>query len=160
MSTETLTSTRKVKVVPTRGENKVIETSATEWGELEKELSNSGYEMNKLKAVEGRTRVTLENPHAVLPEGNFFVFLMPVESKLVAKAVKKAVPKKVAKKAVKKATPKKTAKKVAAKKTATKSSTKKVKAKATSSVPDFPSDEELKEQLKEVQNTTKGVKRY
>jgi hypothetical protein len=118
--TKTAVGTRSVTVITTVGERKVIETAATTWKELEREVKQT-HSLSNMKVVEGVRRTTLEHPDAVLPDGNFKLYLLPVKSKSGAKAAapkKKAVAKKaVAKKAapVKKATTKKAATKAPAK---------------------------------------------
>lgn len=175
-TTQVATTTRKIKVVVTRGENRVIESSATKWGELEKQLKGLSYDVAKLGAVEGKSRHTLEHAEAVLPEGNFVLFLIPVESKSGAKAAaKRAAPKKAAKKAAPKKAPKKAAVKKAAPKKAAKVTVKKdtgiadvvdsVKenTKATEEVKveeAFPDDNQLNAELNKVKGGIARAKRY
>lgn len=137
---EVATPTRVITVISTVGtKKKDIEFPENLlWGDLKKVLGNNGYSLSNIKAVEGESKVTLEHEKAVLPDGNFFLFLMPYKSKSGAAkkevAPKKAVPKKAAaKKAVKSATPKKAAAKKAAPK---KAAAKKVAAKKATTIPE------------------------
>lgn len=92
MSTEQKTATttgtateqstqRTVTVVTTRGEKKVIPFDGTEWSELKSKLQREGYSLDNMKCVESVKRTTLEHPKAIVPEGNFNLFLMPYKSK-------------------------------------------------------------------------------
>ena len=122
-TTETATETavREITVITTSGEKKVIATNATKYSELKVELTKAGYSLTNMKVVEGTNKTTLQHPDAMLPGGNFKVFLLPVKSKSGAtsskSATKKAAPKKAAKKAAVKEVPAKkaTTKKVAEK---------------------------------------------
>lgn len=178
MATLQLIQSRKITVVTTRGQKKEIEYAGREWGGLKDVLRSEGYNLVQMKAVEGTYRTTLEHAKAIMPEGNFNLFLMPQRSKsgakkVVKKKVKKEVKKAVKKKepvAVKKAKkalktpkapkviPKKAAKKAAPSKSKSKSESKvttpvKVKSKVSKSkVNSVPgkSDEELHEELMEL----------
>lgn len=143
--TKTATTDRIITIVPTRGEKIKVAFNGNEWGGLQSLLSKSGKDVTgktysgynldstSMKSVESTNNTTLEHPKAKLPEGDFYLFLMPYKSKSGAttkKAVKKAAPKKAAKKAAAKKVASKKAvstKKVVAKKD-TKVSTKKAKA--------------------------------
>ena len=61
--------------------NTTIQIEAATWGELKQELTNRNIQTDSMKAVVGETRVTLESPHAQLPEGDFTLYLMPVKNK-------------------------------------------------------------------------------
>lgn len=71
----------KVTIFSTGGANKTIEVNSTTWGDLQKELSNNGVSTSGMKAVHGQTRVTLEHKDAIIPEGDFNLFLLPVKTK-------------------------------------------------------------------------------
>lgn len=76
-----MSTTRKVTVVSTKNNKvKFYETAATTWGELNAEI-NKDFEMSNLKATENVNKTTLEHIDAVLPEGEFRVFLRPVKTK-------------------------------------------------------------------------------
>jgi hypothetical protein len=72
---------RKIEVITT-GQSGIIPvyTGATDWSELKTALTKAGVNYNGMKAVVGQTRVTLEHANAVLPEGEFELFLMPQKS--------------------------------------------------------------------------------
>lgn len=71
---------RKVIVFSTLTEQKqVIETDVTTWGELKKLVSD--FNSDTMKATEGTTKTTLESNEAVLPTGDFKVFLTPSKIK-------------------------------------------------------------------------------
>lgn len=109
-----LVKQRKVTILFTQTSTReVVSTSATTWGELQRELPGSLSVSNK-RVVVRETKNTLESSEALLPAGDFVLFAYPKESKAGAKAAKKA--KKAAKKVAKKAA-KKSAKKVAKKAT-------------------------------------------
>lgn len=116
MSTTTATK-RSVKIVTNQGKKQTFETTAYNWGELEKELKSKSYNVDNMKVLEGGTNHTYDHPNSVLPTEDFILFLFPKKSKAGAtpkkKVAKKAAPKKAAKKT---ATVKKTAKKVSEKK--------------------------------------------
>lgn len=132
------TATRKVKVISTRGEKKEIDFNGTTWEELRKKLTQSGYDLKNIKAVEGSKRNTLEHDKAIVPEGDFNLFLFPLKvksgAKAAKKAVKKAAPKKAAKKVAKKAVAKKAVKKAATKKATVKAKPAKAKKEAIAKV--------------------------
>jgi hypothetical protein len=120
---------RKITVITSVGEKKTITTDVTVWSHLRNVLSQNGYSLSNMKALEGVKKGTLEHDDAILPVGDFKLYLMPVKSKSGAKAAKpiKKAPTKAEKKAttakvvakVKKAVeklPKKEAKPAAAKK--------------------------------------------
>lgn len=71
----------KVTIFSTGGTNKTIEVNSTTWGDLQKELSNNGVSTSGMKAVHGQTRVTLEHKDAIIPDGDFNLFLLPVKTK-------------------------------------------------------------------------------
>lgn len=86
MSTETMTTTevasKQVTVYSTVGNNrKVINTSASNWSQLQADLLREDVNTNNMKAVEGRSQVTFESPDALIPDGDFVLFLYPVEVK-------------------------------------------------------------------------------
>lgn len=156
MSTQTATQTREVTVVSTRGERKIISTSATKWLELKKQVEDAGYNLNNSKCMESIRKNTLESKDALLPEGNFHLFIMPYKSKSgagkkPAKKAKKAAPKKAAKKViVKKAVKKVVTKKVAPKK-------KEAIAKVVKSVSQYASEEEERKVLRELSSEFNNV---
>lgn len=76
-----MSTTRKVTVVSTKNNKvKFYETAATTWGELNAEINND-FDLSNLKATENVNKATLEHVNAVLPEGEFRVFLRPVKTK-------------------------------------------------------------------------------
>ena len=74
-------NTRVITLFSTKGGKKKIESAATTWGELQTEVSGAGYDLNNLQATENVNKTTLMHPEAVLPEGNFVLFLRPVKTK-------------------------------------------------------------------------------
>lgn len=75
---------RTITVVSTRGEKKKIAYDGGEWAGLRDRLEEEGYELENMKCVEGVRKSTLEHDKAILPPGNFHLFLMPYKSKLGA----------------------------------------------------------------------------
>lgn len=73
---------RKVTVYSTKGKsNAVITTDVATWGELQPLLTAEGYDLNSLNATENINRTDLINTGAVLPEGEFTLFLRPKQTK-------------------------------------------------------------------------------
>lgn len=72
---------RKIKIVPTRGEKKTIEFEGNTWKELRSVIERNGYDLNNMKCVESIFRHTLEHDEAIIPDGDFKLFLMPYKSK-------------------------------------------------------------------------------
>ena len=84
MANEVATTKRKVLIYSTVGNNSTeIESGAKLWNELQAQLQQKvGIEnFTRLKCVVGETKVTLESPNAVLPEGNFTLFVLPKKNK-------------------------------------------------------------------------------
>lgn len=76
-----MSTTRKVTIVSTKNNKvKFYETAATTWGELNAEINND-FDLSNLKATENVNKTTLEHVDAVLPTGEFRVFLRPVKTK-------------------------------------------------------------------------------
>lgn len=73
----------QVTVYTGTGSSKVINTEAVKWGQLIDDLSRNAISYNSggMKAVIGETEVTLESNDAVLPSGNFTLFLLPQKVK-------------------------------------------------------------------------------
>jgi hypothetical protein len=73
----------QVTVYTGTGSSKVINTEAVKWGQLIDDLSRNAISYNSggMKAVVGETEVTLESNDAVLPTGNFTLFLLPQKVK-------------------------------------------------------------------------------
>ena len=77
-----MSTTRTITAFSTRGKNKAkIETDVTTWGELKPLLANEGFDLSTLAATESVKRTDLAHVDAVLPEGNFTVFLRPSKTK-------------------------------------------------------------------------------
>ena len=73
---------RTITVYSTSGRNGInVITDVQTWGALKTELSTKQIQHDKMKAVIGETKNTLEAPNAVLPEGDFSLFLMPLRTK-------------------------------------------------------------------------------
>jgi len=121
---EVATKTRIITILSPKGSPETALTlkEGLKWSELKKEVERH-YSLDKMKAVESINSHTLEHPNAVVPDGDFDLYLLQLRSKSGAKAAKKAAKKAAPKKAA-------TAKKaVTAKKAATKSATPKKAAK-------------------------------
>ena len=71
---------RKIILYSTKGGKKEITSDAKTWGELRPEVEMS-YDLANLQATENINKTTLVNKEAVLPDGNFIIFLRPIETK-------------------------------------------------------------------------------
>lgn len=68
---------RKVIIYNTIGDNfKEIYSSARTWGALTEEFTSQNITWKGMKAVDGETQHSFESSEAVLPEGEFSLFLM------------------------------------------------------------------------------------
>lgn len=74
-------ATRKIKVVSTVGVSGVLETDVTTVGELKPLLMDRGINFSGMKMMVGETRNELSVDEAVLPEGDFKLYLMPEKTK-------------------------------------------------------------------------------
>jgi hypothetical protein len=73
---------RKITIYNTVGQNKqTLESSATTWGELQKELHAKNIETKNMKTVIGETQNSLESPQGSLMAGDFTLFMMPQKVK-------------------------------------------------------------------------------
>lgn len=73
---------RTIKVFSSKRDNLTeINSDAKSWGQLKAELTTSGYSLDGLIASENITRCTLEHSEAVLPEGEFTLFLRQKDGK-------------------------------------------------------------------------------
>jgi len=72
---------RAIKVLSTVGESGTIDTNITTFGELKPLLSDRGINYSGMKAMVGETRNELAVDEAVLPEGDFKLYLMPAKTK-------------------------------------------------------------------------------
>jgi len=72
---------RTVNVVSTKGSLKQIQTNASVWSQLVKDFEEQGFSVDGLKAIVAETKNTLESGDAVLPTGNFTLFLSPINIK-------------------------------------------------------------------------------
>lgn len=82
---------RVVSILSSRGERITVNYDGSTWEGLKKILSEGGtqsdgksfksYDLTNLKAVEVASNHTLEHKDAILPEGDFKVYLIPVASK-------------------------------------------------------------------------------
>lgn len=76
---------RTIKIYSTSLGNasKEINTEVTSFGELQNVLRDNDidFSTSSMKAIVGETRVTLESREAVLPTGNFSLFLLPRKTK-------------------------------------------------------------------------------
>lgn len=73
---------REIKVFSSKRNNlTVVKSDATTWGALSSQLIEEGYDLTGLVASENVNRCTLENEGAILPEGNFTLFLRQKDGK-------------------------------------------------------------------------------
>jgi hypothetical protein len=72
---------REIKIVTTKGVGGVITTDVTTWAELKPLVERNGQSLSNMQATENINKTTLENDAAVLPEGNFALFLRPIKTK-------------------------------------------------------------------------------
>lgn len=73
---------RKVTIYSPAGKNaKQLEVSGGTWKELQRVLSTNNVSYSGMKAVIGENRLTMESDNAVLPDGDFTLFLMPIKTK-------------------------------------------------------------------------------
>ena len=73
---------RIITVYSTLGKNAVEVTSqANDWEGVKSELREFSVSYNNMKAVIGETRLTLESDRAIVPEGDFTLYLMPIKTK-------------------------------------------------------------------------------
>jgi hypothetical protein len=89
--TATANGPRVITIVATKGEKVKVPFDGNEWGDLKKLLekggkdangkSFSGFDLRNMKCVESQRRGTLEHPKAIVPDGDFNLFLMPYKSK-------------------------------------------------------------------------------
>ena len=70
-----------VKVYSTQMGEREVETSATTWGELQRDLRSQSISYDGMKSVIGESKLTLEADAAVLPTAGFTLFLMPKKTK-------------------------------------------------------------------------------
>ena len=71
-------------------QSKEIESDATTWGQLKKAVEEAIMNsVTTVKAVVRETRNTLDNDDAVLPSGEFTIFLLPVKVKSGVQARRK-----------------------------------------------------------------------
>jgi len=69
---------RKITIVSTKIDGKTeLNSGATTWGELQTELGANSIDSNNMKAMEKVSKVTYDSAAAVLPTGDFVLFLTP-----------------------------------------------------------------------------------
>jgi len=82
MSETSSISPREITIYATRGgQMKKITTDVRTWGELQPLVRREGFDLSSLLAAENITKHDLVNDLAVLPEGNFRLFLRPKQTK-------------------------------------------------------------------------------
>lgn len=75
-------TTRVITLYATKGAKKAkLETNVSTWGELKSLISKEGYDLKVLHATENINKTDLVNEIAVLPVGDFTVFLRPKQVK-------------------------------------------------------------------------------
>lgn len=81
MSNQTMTA-RVITLYATKGAKKAkLETEVSTWGELKYLIRKEGYDLDKLHATENINKTDLVNDAAVLPVGDFTVFMRPKQVK-------------------------------------------------------------------------------
>jgi hypothetical protein len=81
----------KVKVYSTQMGERVVDSSAKNWGELQSDLSDGGISFDNMKAVIGETKLTMDSSSSVVPQEDFTLFLMPKKTKAGSEKVKKDI---------------------------------------------------------------------
>ena len=77
-----VTTEREVTIYATRGgQMKKITTAVKTWGDLQPLVRREGFDLGSLLAAENINKTDLVNDLAVLPEGNFRLFLRPKQTK-------------------------------------------------------------------------------
>lgn len=72
---------RTIKLYSTVGKQGEISTSVTTFGELKVLIAQNGVSLNNMKCLIGETRNELSEDSAILPEGDFKLYLVPVATK-------------------------------------------------------------------------------
>lgn len=73
---------REIKVLnPSTNEPVKINTDVTTWGELKPLLNDNGIVTTNMEGFVRQTKVTLKNNDAVLPQGDFILYLFPEKNK-------------------------------------------------------------------------------
>jgi hypothetical protein len=67
---------RTITVFSTKGGSKEYQTEVEIWGDL-RNIIKSDYDVDNLKATESENKTSLESAEAVLPKGNFILYLRP-----------------------------------------------------------------------------------
>lgn len=75
-----MSNQRTITVFTSKGGKQKIETEVKTWGEL-KPLVEEYYDLDNLSPTENVNKTTLNHKDAVLPEGNFVLFLRPIKTK-------------------------------------------------------------------------------
>lgn len=73
--------TRKIKIYTTNGMPGTIETNVSTLGELKPILRQREVNYDGMKLLVGETKNELSQDEAILPEGDFKLYLMPVKTK-------------------------------------------------------------------------------
>ena len=73
--------TRKIKIYTTAGMPGTIETNVSTLGELKPILRQREINYNDMKMLVGETKNELSQDEAILPEGDFKLYLMPAKTK-------------------------------------------------------------------------------
>jgi hypothetical protein len=73
---------RKVRFYSTAGQTNVQhEFQGTTFGELKELMKTNNISYSGMKCVVGETKLTVEHDQAILPDGDFTLFIMPVKTK-------------------------------------------------------------------------------
>ena len=73
--------TRKIKIYTTNGMPGTIETNVSTLGELKPILRQREVDYDGMKLLVGETKNELSQDEAILPEGDFKLYLMPAKTK-------------------------------------------------------------------------------
>ena len=73
--------TRKIKIYTTNGMPGTIETNVSTLGELKPLLRQREVNYDGMKMLVGETKNELSQDEAILPEGDFKLYLMPAKTK-------------------------------------------------------------------------------
>lgn len=74
-------SNRKIKIYTTLGSPGTVETDVTTLGDLKPQLRSRGIDTSGMKLLIGETRNELSEDVAILPEGDFKLYLVPSQTK-------------------------------------------------------------------------------
>lgn len=80
-ATKDLAASKQIRIYSQGFGEKVLDSKANTWKELQAELDSKNINYSGMKSVIGESQLTLESPDAVLPAEGFTLFLMPIKTK-------------------------------------------------------------------------------